>query len=493
MSPRPRLLRIALWIALATVLTPGPLPAQQTTNRLPNLYILSFNRWGELKNPAELELAMVELEQQPGIERIIIFSYGWANDGEASYHTYSKLIEAIAAHAPTDRPRPSSAVIAVGWDSSQTGFRKLFNNVIPFPGIANAMAWLPDKLLFPISFWSKSAQADRIGFGGLRAALNRIFALYAETPNHPDVYLIGHSFGTRILSGLMTDQLGGVAVGGEPFIAAHHVRGAVLLQPALVSGNLDYQGGYPILVTMSRHDHANGFLYPIANIFLNSYGFTLFEALVQRRLLAAVEKGVGTVTDVVTAPLPGTPGAPEVVGRTAHLGRRSVGELLAFPLTLGFTLIATPVGYAYVQVRGLVTRPVGHIMDTLAQIPIVEIPVEGLDRLLGREVLSGQRSKGLFTLGPVHDAVGRMVAPRMLGPDDPRVYGLAELSDVPPAEVFAVDASEIVKQGIYGLDLGKSAVDFTIGWLDPIGAHSDYTNREVVRLMSYILNPPDSP
>jgi hypothetical protein len=486
------ILRITLWLAFLAALAPGPVLAQVAAGRVPNLYILSFNRWGELENPAELELAMAELKERRQIERIIIFSYGWANDGEASYHTYRTLLQDIAAHAPPDRPRPPTAVIAVGWDSSQTGFRKLFNNIIPFPGIANALAWLPDNLLFPISFWSKSAQADRIGFGGLRTALNQIFSLYEGGADHPDVFLIGHSFGTRILSGLMIDSLGTVDVGSEPFIAAEHVRGAVLLQPALASNNLDYKGGYPVLVTMSRHDHANGFLYPIANMFLNSYGFTLFEALVQRRLLAPVHEGVGTVTGVVTAPLPGAPGAPEVVGRTAHLGRRTAGELLALPLSFAFTLITTPLNYAYIQVRGLVTRPVGHVMDTLAQIPVVEIPVEGLDRLLGREVPWGQRSKGLFTIGPLHDAAGRMVALRAFGPENPDVYALDELPESPPVEVFAVDASEIVREGIYGLDLGNSAVDFTIGWLDPIGAHSDYTNKGVVRLMSFILNPPAS-
>jgi hypothetical protein len=43
---------------------------------VPKLFILSFNRWGDLSNPAERDLAMRELAADPAIERIIIFSYG---------------------------------------------------------------------------------------------------------------------------------------------------------------------------------------------------------------------------------------------------------------------------------------------------------------------------------------------------------------------------------------------------------------------------------
>jgi hypothetical protein len=54
---------------------------------------------------------------------------------------------------------------------------------------------------------AEAAQADRIGLGGLRTALNEIFSVYEDGGAHPEIYLIGHSFGTRIISGLMESSL----------------------------------------------------------------------------------------------------------------------------------------------------------------------------------------------------------------------------------------------------------------------------------------------
>jgi len=467
-----------------------------------HLYILSFNKWGELQNPAERDLAISELREHPGIERIVIFSYGWAYDAEASYSTYRNMLDQLAEAAP-DRPRPSTAVIAIAWDSSQTGFRKLFNNVIPLPGLANALAWLPDSLLFPLSFWSKSAQADRIGFGGLRGELNKILSIYEGRPSHPDLYLLGHSFGTRILSGLMVDQLGPVEVGSESFRARQHVRGAVLLQPALVRANLDHTGGYPTVVSMSQYDHALGFMYPIANLALNAYGFTLFEALVQKSVLRPAQRGMGAAVGTVAGSLSRSAGSKSesrsvmgpALSRTVRVGRRTLAELVALPLSLVFTAVSLPVDYAYIQFRGLTTRPLSHLMDSLAQLPLVEVPVELLDRAMHDEVRWGRRTKGIFTLGPLHEGLGRMVMPGILDRELPRVMTAEEFIalDEAPDGVVYIEASEIVRRGALGVNLGNPAFDFTIGWLDAIGAHGDYTNPEVAALAAEVLNPPAKP
>ncbi len=300
------LVRLTVLASGLALLTPAPgVRAQERDSGIEHLYILNFNSWGELMSPGERDLAIEQLGRRSDIERIVIFSYGWGYDGESSYSDYRAMMREIEGNLPKDYEQPRVAVIGIGWDSSQTGFRKLFNAIIPLPGIANVLAWPLDTILFPISFWSKAAQADRIGLGGLRETLNQIFAVYEGADHHPDIYLIGHSFGTRIISGLMKDSMGPVRVGSIPFSAAPHVKGAVLFQPALVGGNLDLDAEYPILVTMSMHDHALGFLYPIANVPLNAVGFTLFEAIVQRALLEPVQRGVERTTSVVTAPLPG--------------------------------------------------------------------------------------------------------------------------------------------------------------------------------------------
>ena len=460
-----------------------------------HMYILSFNSSGELTSPGELELAVQELEKAP-VDRVLIFSYGWGTDGEQSYAEYRKIVGAIYANVPAEERKRNLAVIAVGWDSSQTGFKKLFNNILPLPLLANGLAWLPDRVLFPISFWSKAAQADRIGFGGLRTALNRVFKVWEGRDPHPDVILVGHSFGTRVLSALMVNKLGLIRVGGEEFDGASHVAGAAMMQPALVSANLDHGAGYPVLVTMSRHDRALGFLYPIANLPLNAYGFTLFEAFVQRWVFRPVEAtasaagsripGRGQKAEQETDPATPIRHEQGTVGATFSRTKRMLGEIIAIPLSLAFTLATVPISYVYVQTRGLVTRPVGHLADTLAQIPIVEIPVEGTARLLGMQVLPGQRSRGLFTLGPIHDALGRMEVDRLLQQQDPILFPSDLDGRRPPDGVTIVDSSNIIKRGMFGVNYENPLADWTLGWLDPIGAHGDYTNEEAVHLMRWM-------
>jgi hypothetical protein len=56
--------------------------------------------------------------------------------------------------------------------------------------------------------------------------------------------------------------------------------------------------------------------------------------------------------------------------------------------------------------------------------------------------------------------------------------------------VFVVDSSDIIKRGTFGLDYSKPLVDYSLGWLDPLGAHSDYKNPEVLELLRWFANPP---
>ena len=480
----------------------------------PLLYILSFNRWGDLENSAERDLAIAELRENSEVDRIILFSYGWSFDGEAPYATYRSILEDITADLPPRNGYRRSAIIAVSWDSSQTGFRKLFNDIIPLPGVANALAWLPDKILFPFSFWSKASQADRIGYGGLRTALNEIFeAVYAGRETPPEIFLIGHSFGTRILSGLMRQRLGFVPVQSEPFVGAEHVKGAVLLQPALAYPNLDTDAEYPILITASAHDHANGLLFPIANVLFNTFSFTAFEALFQRGIFQPFETGVratmGTVANIVTAPLPDRKkrdeeeqleGRPHKetkrLGRASYVTRRTLAEILSMPASLAFSLVSAPLTYAYTQVHGLVTHPVDHFMDTLAVLPIVQIPVRWLDRKLEREIRWGQRGKGFLTIGVFHEAMGRMTPARLIGRPTP-TYSAQEFLEFDPEQspcglpscegILVVDATRVIATGSFGQNLENPLVDFTIGWIDIVGAHGDFRDAEVAALMSRVL------
>jgi hypothetical protein len=209
-------------LALACALLALGAPARAEEPEFHGFYQLSFDRYGRLTNPYELDIAVAELRAHPEVERIAIVAYGWANDGEASLGAYEALLQGILEQLPG-----RTAIIGLAWDSSQTGIRKLLNDLVPLPVVADSVAAVPDRLLFPLSFWSKAAMADRIGFGGLRGALNDLFgAAYPQSAHHPELYLIGHSFGTRIVCALLTDELGIQKVGAAPFASQEHVRGA---------------------------------------------------------------------------------------------------------------------------------------------------------------------------------------------------------------------------------------------------------------------------
>ncbi len=494
-----------LFISSALVLASGARAQEHEDSIFDRFYQISFNRHGELLNPEEIQVAIDGLRKNKDVDRIFIISYGWSNDGErsvAAYHAFITGLEQAAARVEAEstmRRRPSShvAAIAVGWDSSFSGFRKLFNDLLPLPFLADALAFIPDNVLFPVSFWSKAATADRIGMGGLREALNQVFSqAYPEGTRHPDLVLVGHSFGTRIVSGLMQEKLGIFPVRNDPFISRDQVAAAMLLQPAAIQSNLHLDAQYPVMVTLSRHDHANGFLFPVANLPLSAFAFTLSEGLVRQRFFDPLNRGVDAVTEAVTAPLPARAGLPPTAEKPVSYLRyrvvRTLGEIAAVPAAFAFSIVTLPIGYAYTQGSAFLSHPFSHVMDTLAQLPLVEVPVYGLDRALGHEVLWGERCKGLFTLSPLHESAGRMIAPRFFPPRAPAVYSPGELGAlaITPGPcrlptcrgVFAVDAASIVREGLFG-DLERPWRDFTLGWLDPLGSHADYKNEGIAKLM----------
>jgi hypothetical protein len=501
-------------LPLACALLAAAASARAEEPELHGFYQLSFDRYGRLTNPYELDIAVSELAAHPEVERIAIVAYGWDNDGEASLGAYDALLHGILEQLPG-----RTAIIGIAWDSSQTGIRKLLNDIVPLPVIADSVAAIPDRVLFPLSFWSKAAMADRIGFGGLRGALNELFgAAYPEGTRHPELYLIGHSFGTRILCALLTDKLGIQKVGAAPFASQPHVRGALLIQPALAAANLPREPSFPIMITQSEHDHANGFLFPIANVIVNAYSFTAAEAVIQQRLFAPVErtaksaaKGAGDALGrgddaEQAAPVeepeqkPGT--ARRILrplqfpAQAYRATRRTSSELLGIPGAALFSLVAVPVQYAYAQGVGLASNPVDHVMDTLAQVPGVEIGVSLTGSALGREVPWGRRSKGFLALGGLHESLGRLATPAWPGKLPYAWYTLKTLESAPPAAkdcalpsctgVLLVDVSDGVGGGWYG-DLRNPWINGTLGWLDPIGTHSVYADPQIVGLLTKLI------
>ena len=502
----------------AVVFTALPSAAQEeaprAAERIEGFYILDFNRYGELQSPSEREQIVDDLSARDDIERIMIVAYGWANDGEASYGIYRELMRDVLELRDASTPMPRTAVIGIGWDSSQTGFRKLANDLIPFPVLANWLAFAPDATLFPISFWSKAAMADRIGYLGLREELNYIFGkVYPEGEDHPEILLMGHSFGTRIVSGLMQDDLSiaRMHLPLEPFASAEHVSGAILLQPALVVPNLHRTADYPVVVTQSRHDHANGFLFPVANSVVNAFSFTTLEALLRESVFGFVSERVEhRTTQAMQFVLPGFGDGddeeglrlptPPLADRPFDLFRRGMAEAAALPVAAVYTAVATPLNYVVTQWRGVMRGPHHHLMDTLAQLPVVEVGVDLASDAFDREPAWGARHKGLFELGLLHESAGRLYTAPYSEPRDAPLLSIDEfLSDdvalqlgCEPLEcegLIFLDASPVIDRGAFNLRLENRLVDYTIGWLDPIGSHANYEEREVVEIMSRLSRP----
>jgi hypothetical protein len=527
-----------LAVVCALALSSGALGAEDESE-FHGFYLLSFDRYGRLTNPYELDLAVLELRAHAEVERIVIVAYGWANDGEASLGGYQTLLSGIVEQLPG-----RTAIIGVGWDSSQTGIRKLFNDLIPLPVVADAVAVVPDRVLFPLSFWSKAAMADRIGYGGLRTALNQLFALaYPPGSGHPDLYLVGHSFGTRIMCGLLIDELAYQKVGAAPFESRARVRGALLIQPALAAANLPTQGiDFPLVVTQSENDRANSFLFPVANLFINSFSFTAAEALIQQRLFAPVEQtaqlaaegasdvveaggkllGVDVGEDESEAEVAAKQAAPrepdmppvsapgradtarpirkplEFPAQAYRATRRTGSELLGIPAAFAFSVLTAPVQYVYAQGKGLATHPIDHVMDTLAQLPGVEILVSGVGRATQREIPWGRRSKGFFGLGSLHESVGRLSMPAwpIRVPSEDDAHTLAQLGP-PPADpdacpfpscdgVVLVDLTDDVGGGLFG-DLRNPWIGMTVGWFDLTGTHSAYADPKITGLLLRVM------
>lgn len=499
-----------------------PSSATSADDAIEGFYLLNFNRWGELETPLERDQIIEDLLAGGEIQRVLIISYGWANDGESSYGIYRELVRDLLPEPTDGSSYPKAVVIGVGWDSSQTGVRKLANDLIPFPVLASWLAFIPDSLLFPISFWSKAAMADRIGYGGLRIELNKIFeTVYPDDGSgkspHPEIVLIGHSFGTRIASGLMKEELALADVSSEAFSSAKHVSAAILIQPALVLSNLHRNAEYPVLITQSRHDHANGFLFPAANLAVNAYSFTSFEAIARHRVFGVVTDEVKHRTSqAAQLVFPGyskpttnesqgeflggfSIPAPHMADNPFELFQAGMAEVASIPFSLLYSTITTPIYYAGTQARGLWAGPHNHVMNTLAQLPVVEILVDFAGDLAKRKIPWGSRSKGFLDFGLLNESSGRLFVKPFTEPEHLPVVAFDDLADgkTPPGlgcllseckGLIFVDASTVIDKGIFGLSLENRAVDYTFGWLDPIGSHANYRNPEVVKLMSRFLN-----
>ncbi len=540
--------RVLLAVALALAAGCAP-PARVSRDIGPgasevprNFFLLRVDAYGAVENPIESERIAAVLAQGQ-IRRIIVMSYGWNNRPGEAEATY---LDTLRLYSRTFSVSwDGILVIGVAWESGSGGVVRTVADILPLPDLAQTVGTRSDQVLLPLTFWSKGALADRVGYFGLRAELNRILsAVYPSVhleihnerslyrgprtscedggrlrgvmgplveqlassegsveetvyspptaaapqpeqrrkcldeqttvPPIPDIYLVGHSFGTRILSGLTNEQLGGFTPVIEPFLGRGAVAGAVFFQPALSVLNVDPHATYPIVATMSRHDHANRFLYPLANVMLSAYVFTGMQA--GRMTFAALWD---SLTD------------PE--DRSDPASARwytPLIDVLSLPLVVAYSVATLPLDYGYDQIAAVLRgQPgiVGQILDTTGNLPLLEIPTDLAAAALDADW--GRSRKGFLEMGGQRESVGGDLA-IAIGANRTRAVDLGTwLSDGSGIEqegLTVVDASSIVSEGLLG-NLNQPLVDYTVGWIDPIGAHSDFLHPETLALIDCVI------
>lgn len=461
---------------------------EQSQEFSPYLFTFAFDQEGELLNPSEVNRAAARLKQG-GIKRLLVLSFGWGNESIDAEKTYSSFIKSYFRRGQNQdgplkltlderRDLEESMIIGVAWDSSLTGVGRFVNDLLPAPRLASYLGFFPDILLFPVSFWAKAGMADRIGFGGLKDALEQTILRASIEPSELSIYGIAHSFGARILSALFQSKQGEVPI-TNVFKYQGNVKGVILIHPAMASLNLPRGGplplmedvkDFPVIVIQNRHDHANGFLFPIANVPLNAYTATGIE---------------GGLSELISCQR-----------RTDQsiLTRTSI-DTLRIPLSIAFTGIINAVSILWGQVDEVVNRGFNYIPDSLAQLPLLEVLIWAADKGLEKWDANqhwGEGHKGIFSLGPLIESTGRLLVSPLGTFKRAPIYNIEEFLRLEKSDLpwIFVDVSPEAGKGLYGGSYVKPFLDFTLGWLDPIGSHFYYHEEKIYDLVHRVLSRP---
>jgi hypothetical protein len=245
--------------------------------------------------------------------------------------------------------------------------------------------------------------------------------------------------------------------------------------PEVEAGETNGGRGYPCIVTQSRHDHANGMLFPVGNLILNSYSFTFATAKIDR-----------------------------ILPRPENVASEAFRETSIFAASLVWTAFAIPTNYFNTQVNLIAHRRFDYLMDSLAQLPVVEVPVAALDpgpsestQTQPSDLRWGSRTKGIFELGAPFESAGRMVSPEL---EEWSTEPVALRHDEALERIranrkgcwYVDDFDHIDSDG--SIDYNNRVSDFTIGWPDVVGAHNGFApSFDYVKEMLLLPEKPQGP
>ncbi len=533
----------------STTRNPGDYPSPEETNRfnrpytrfkqemalafppkpdLPPIYVLQFDESGRLMNRGVLH-DLIEDVSGKRFKKLVVASLGWNHDHSSFEQVYSGMVQDYFRYLTNtleqseltklnQKSTNEIAFVGISWRSSYTGFGETLKGLIPVDAAGNAISTIVDHAVFPLSVWSKSGLADRIAQRGLKYSLQYIYdELRDRGAEEPDLYLLGHSFGGRIMAGLLTPDYGSTAwnaldearfnrvgtdsatalpaflhedvqIRGNPYFLTDkhdlltntftfrtHLKGVLLVLPAITVASLPApsQCPCPVIVLQSRHDHLNGFLYPIANLPYSTSEHSSREGVLEHTF----HPDDGTYYT--------RGGTSRLSSRTDRVWRSAAGfflEIRDVGLNAAFSTIALPSSYVVGQFSGIrysTSLRDNWLCHTLAQIPLVEIPTEAWDKTgtVGRR-------KGLFDFGPLLESAGRSAYREVIDGSNINEIArqLARQSNATNAitnRVYFVDAHRILRRSLLpgSCDYECKALNYTLGWLDPIGAHADIDPR----------------
>ncbi len=456
-----------------------------SSNRNP-IYILNFDHEGRLINAPELCRAAHDIKEsltvsgEMPITNILVVSYGWNHDFESASQDYFDILSAFREHVDAfskTRSIGRFAIICVAWPSRASSISKLVSDIIPGAETSKLPGEFVDYATFPFSFWSKASLADYIGIGDLRRSLNY---LYSETYDkiitsdvQPSMFLVGHSFGCRILSALVcpfhspfdfidhrNNQSGDLLGTRSREALAYYrsIRCALFVQPAMTEQWLSSETNFPIIVTQSRYDHLNSSLFPIGNVIINGDGAATFSAFA--RVLSET-----SMTNAMSRVLMGGVFRP-------------LFEAFAATESVFSTCFIFPASYLMGEWRefadGGWSLRTNYIANSLAQLPGAEVIIQsGLKN-------DGWR-KGVFDFGPAYESVGRMAYPLPRSVESiVNRDGLSVSNGISYVNMDSVISKSMIWKCDCAQDItcaGFPLWDYTIGWLDPVGSHDDYGYR----------------
>ncbi len=447
-----------------------------------NLYFLAFDHEGRFTNPQEAARAIREIKADVKIKNIVILSLGWNHDRDDLPRTYQDLLRAYYGYITNKYPKSletmkETAFFAISWESSLTGVSDAFADIIPTV-MAKNIGTVLSVPFQPLTVWSKSRAADKVGLEDLKEVMTEIMNQITTPQKDFSVFMIGHSFGSRILTALSSSKLGGIffeklRVDDDNNKLLKSTKGMVLIQPALspedilsINGFSKYpENNFPIVITESRHDHLNRFGFPIIQIPFNLSSIRFSDRL--RNSLNDLIPKEWQYSDTKT---------------TVNYDWYNVVSNLVF------APFYSTASYLHGQYDELTNRNWAYIPDTLAQLPLIEIPVEEINKLTSPQQKSdeiwGNRHKGLFSFGSIMESASTYQSIPKEQNSKP-VYDLEEILVMPemPKGIIPIDASKEISFGLYGENLNNPLWDYTIGWFDPLGSHIDYNNPKIYDLI----------